>query len=95
MEYVEKAQALLKENTTQVAVGLLLVVVLVAVAWYYLGRKSVSNDAGVLKNQARVNATTTDAQNEMPPTSTGNSQEDLEKQLSSMGNVREEQSESE
>jgi hypothetical protein len=95
MEYVEKAQVLLKENTTQVAVGLLLVVVLVAVAWYYLGRKSSSNDAGVLENQARVNAVSTDAQNGMPPTSTGNSQEELEKQLSSMGNVREEQSESE
>jgi uncharacterized protein HemX len=95
MEYVEKAQVLFKENTTQVAVGLLLVVVLVAVAWYYLGRKSVSNDAGVLENQARVNATTTDAQNEPPPTSTGNSQEELEKQLSSMGNVSEGQSESE
>lgn len=93
MEYVEKAQVLFKEKTSQVTVGLLLVVVLVAVAWYYLGRKSVSNDTGVLENQARVNATTTDAQNKMPPTSTGNSQEELEKQLSSIGNVKEERGE--
>jgi len=95
MEYVEKAQVLFKENTTQVAVGLLLVVVLVAFAWHYLGRKFSSNGAGVLENQARVNATTTDAQNRMSPASTGNSQEDLEKQLSSIGNVKEQQGESE
>jgi hypothetical protein len=105
MEFVEKAQVLLTENALYVGVGLFVAVLLAAVAWYYMSRGSSSSGSGsgsgssVLANQARMNMVNTDVPSEanqpdpMSAASQPVTQEELEKQLASIGNMnqREEQ----
>ena len=96
MEFVEKAQVLLVENALYVGVGLFVAVLLAAVMWYYMSRGSSGSGSGssVLANQARMNMVNTDVPseaNQPDPTSVASqpvSQEELEKQLASIGNMQ-------
>jgi len=95
MEFVEKAQVLLVENALYVGIGLFVAVLLAAVVWYYMSRgSSSSGGSSVLANQARMNMVTTDVPseaNQPDPTSVASqpvSQEELEKQLASIGNMQ-------
>jgi hypothetical protein len=93
MEFVEKAQVLLTENALYLGVGLFVTVLLVAAVWYYMSRSSSGSGSSVLANQARMNMVNTDVPseaNEPDPTSVASqpvSQEELEKQLASIGNM--------
>ena len=95
MEFVEKAQVLLVENALYVGVGLFVAVLLAAVMWYYMSRGSSGSGSGsgVLANQARMNMVNTDVPseaNQPDPTSAASqpvTQEELEKQLASIGNM--------
>ena len=95
MEFVEKAQVLLVENALYVGVGLFVAVLLAAVMWYYMSRgSSGSGGSSVLANQARMNMVNTDVPseaNQPDPTSVASqpvTQEELEKQLASIGNMQ-------
>jgi hypothetical protein len=93
MEFVEKAQTLLVENALYVGIGLFVAVLLAAVVWYYMSRGSSGSGSGVLANQARMNMVNTDVPSEasqpdpMALPSEPLSQEELEKQLASIGNM--------
>jgi len=93
MEFVEKAQVLLTENALYLGVGLFVTVLLVAAVWYYMSRNSSGSGSSVLANQARMNMVNTDVPseaNQPDPTSVASqpvSQEELEKQLASIGNM--------
>ena len=71
-------------------VGLLLAVLLAAVAWYSMSRSgSSSGSKAVLENQARMDQATTDvptnaSAHSEPAVPPSQSQEDIEKQLASM-----------
>lgn len=92
MEFVEKAQVLLVENALYLGVGLFVAVLLTAAVWYYMSRGSSSSN--VLVNQARMNMVNTDVPsdaNQPDPVSVPTqpvSQEELEKQLASIGNMQ-------
>ncbi len=94
MEFVEKAQVLLVENALYVGVGLFVAVLLAAVMWYYMSRGSSGSGSSVLANQARMNMVNTDVPseaNQPDPTSVASqpvTQEELEKQLASIGNMQ-------
>ena len=94
MEFVEKAQVLLVENALYVGIGLFVAVLLAAVMWYYMSRGSSGSGSGVLANQARMNMVSTDVPseaNQPDPTSVASqpvTQEELEKQLASIGNMQ-------
>jgi hypothetical protein len=98
MEFVEKAQVLLVENALYVGIGLFVAVLLAAVMWYYMSRGSSGSGSGsgssVLANQARMNMVNTDVPseaNQPDPTSVASqpvTQEELEKQLASIGNMQ-------
>ena len=91
MEFLAQAQTLLSQNLYMVGIGLLVAVLLAAVAWYSMSRSGSSKNS-VLENQARMDQATTDvppnadAQNE-PAVPPSQSQEDIERQLASMGNT--------
>lgn len=94
MEFVAQAQTLIAENAMYVGIGLLLALILAGFMWYSMSRGSSgssSSSGNVLENQARMNMATTDvptgaSQTDpvMPPQMT---QEDLEKQIASIGNM--------
>jgi len=92
MEFLEKAQTLLVQNALYVGVGLFVAVLLAATVWFYMGRSSAaSGSKDVLVNQARMNMVTTDmpvgASQSDPPAPPTQSQEELERQLASIGNM--------
>ena len=93
MEFVEKAQVLLTENALYLGVGLFVTVLLVAAVWYYMSRGSSGSASSVLANQARMNMVNTDVPseaNQPDPISVASqpvTQEELEKQLASIGNM--------
>jgi hypothetical protein len=91
MEFLAQAQTLLSQNIYMVGIGLLVAVLLAAVAWYSMSRSgSSSGSKAVLENQARMDHATTDVppnadvQSE-PAVPPSQSQEDIEKQLAAMG----------
>ena len=84
-EYIKQAQTILAENTLYVGVALVVVVLLVVLAWYFMSKPAKSP---VLENQARVNEADTGlpASASLPdPIVPQQSQEELEKQLASIG----------
>ena len=92
MEFVEKAQTLLVENAMYVGIGLFVAVLIAAGVWFYMSRgSSSSSPKNTLMNQARMNTTTTDVpaqSSEVDPASPPQpSQEELERQLASIGNM--------
>ena len=92
MEFLEKAQTLLVQNALYVGVGLFVAVLLAATVWFYMGRSSAtSGSKDVLVNQARMNMVTTDiptgASHPDPSSPPPQSQEELERQLASIGNM--------
>ena len=93
MEYFTQAQNLLAENAMYVGIGLLIAVVLAGVVWYSMSRGTGSSgsDKAVLENQARMNMATTDVPSEAtqpdPVGPSPVSQEELEKQIASIGNM--------
>ena len=92
MEFLEKAQTLLVQNALYVGVGLLVAVLLAATVWFYMGRNSAaSGSKDTLMNQARMNMVTTDmpagASHPDPSSPPPQSQEELERQLASIGNI--------
>lgn len=59
MEFLNTVQKLLQEHMYTVGIGLVVLVAVAAVAWYYLGRQgSSSADRAPLENMARVNEAT-------------------------------------
>ena len=88
MEFVTQAQTLLAENAMYVGIGLLIALVLAGFVWYSMSRGSGSS---VLENQARMNMATTDVPSNAsapdPMPSAAISQEELEKQIASIGNM--------
>jgi hypothetical protein len=93
MEYFTQAQNLLAENAMYVGIGLLIAVVLAGFVWYSMSRGSSggSGSKAVLENQARMNMATTDVPAEAtqpdPISQPQVSQEELEKQIASIGNM--------
>jgi len=89
MEFVTQAQTLIAENAMYVGIGLLIALVLAGFLWYSMSRGS--SGRAVLENQARMNAATTDvpsgASEPDPVPNAPVSQEELEKQLASIGNM--------
>lgn len=89
MEFVAQAQALIVENAIYVGIGLLIALVLAGFLWYSMSRGS--SGKSILQNQARMNAATTDvpigASEPDPAPSAAMSQEELEKQIASIGNM--------
>ena len=64
MESLSQVQALVTENMYTIGLGLLVAVLVAAVAWYWMSRREAKSE--VLVNQARVNATTTEPHTEQP-----------------------------
>jgi hypothetical protein len=67
MEVLTHVQTLVQENIYTIGIGLVVLVAVAAVAWFYLGRKSGEGfaDKAPLENMARVNEATIGG--EMPP----------------------------
>lgn len=59
MESITQLQTLVSEHAYTVGLGLLVAVLVAAVAWYWMSRREMKSE--VLVNQARVNAVTTDS----------------------------------
>lgn len=95
MEFVAQAQAMLAENVMYVGIGLFVAVVLAGFVWFYMssGSKSTSTSAStaVLENQARIeiaNMNLPGGMNQPDPVSPSSpNQEEIEKQLASIGNM--------
>ena len=67
MEFLGTVQNLLQEHMYTVGIGLVVLVAVAAVAWYYLGRQGSSGgDRAPLENMARVNEATIGAQMPVP-----------------------------
>jgi hypothetical protein len=93
MEFVAQAQAMLAENVMYVGIGLFVAVVLAGFVWFYMssGSKSSSASTAVLENQARIEVADMNlpgGMNQPDPVSPSSpTQEEIEKQLASIGNM--------
>lgn len=65
MESLSHLQTLVTENMYTIGLGLLVAILIAAVAWYWMSRRS-GGKSDVLVNQARINATTTEPHMDEP-----------------------------
>ena len=64
MEVLSQVQNVVMEHAFTIGIGLLVLVVLVGITWYWMSRPAAKSE--VLENQARVNGTTLDAPPDVP-----------------------------
>lgn len=90
MEFVAQAQAMLAENVMYVGIGLVIALLIAGFVWYSMSRDS-NKSPEVLENQARMNVADMNVPNDSnlpdPVSPPAVNQEELEKQLASIGNM--------
>ena len=90
MEFVAQAQAMLAENVMYVGIGLVIALLIAGFVWYSMSRDS-NKSHEVLENQARINVADMNLPNDSslpdPVSPPAVNQEELEKQLASIGNM--------